>query len=137
MPDPADGPTTEKILRHARAAVREHQRHCPGVLSAEKAERSAAHSEAVVTRLEKAFDRHREQMETVKDAFRDGDVRFVRLESTDEDHEGRIAQNEAFREEIQKGLRAFAIKVIVALLMAGVVAAGAGKGITAILNALT
>jgi hypothetical protein len=132
----SDGPTTEKIRRHATAAVREHQRHCPGVLSAERAERSSVHAEAVITRLEKSFDAHRHQMEEIKDAFRDGDVRFVRLETSTSEHAHRIAQNEAFREEIQKGLRAFAVKVIAALLLAGVVAAGAGKGITAILSAL-
>lgn len=41
---PANGPTTDKIIKHAEAAVREHHRNCPGVRSAEKAERSASHA---------------------------------------------------------------------------------------------
>jgi hypothetical protein len=132
----ANGPTTEKIIKHAEAAVREHHRNCPGVRSAEKAERSASHAEAVVTRLERSFDNHAKAMEAVKDAFRDGDVRFVRLETSMEDHDSRIQHNEVFREEIQKGLRSLAIKIIVSLLLAGTVAAGAGEGITAIISAL-
>lgn len=133
---PANGPTTDKIIKHAEAAVREHHRNCPGVRSAEKAERSASHAEVVVTRLERAFDSHAREMETVKDAFRDGDVRFVRVETSIEDHDSRIQQNEVFREEIQKGLRSLAIKIIISLLLAGTVAAGAGKGITALISAL-
>lgn len=116
---------TEKIRRE----IDRHEHRCPAHIIATSVQGS-------VEDLKREFREHRQSMETVRDGFRDGAIKFNSIEERNAAQDERLDRCEAFVGEVQSFLRRIAMRIIIALVLAAAASVGAGHGVIAIIKAI-